>query len=440
MSYNTSMFDSQKIRADFPILKRQVHGKPLVYLDNAATSQKPEVVIEAIADYYRHTNANVHRGVHTLSDESTQAWEKSRHTISEFFGAKPAELIITRNTTEALNGVAYGWADQHMRPGDVILSSVLEHHSNLVTWQQMVFRTGAQLELVNVTSDGQLDEDDLINKVARSNVKAVTIPHVSNTLGSYVNLEWLVPKLRVLNPELAIIVDGAQSASHLPIKFDQLGIDFYAFSGHKMLGPMGIGGLLVREQLLETHQMTPWIFGGGMIAEVASNSAQFHPDPEERFTAGTPDVADAVGLAAACEYLTNLGMQQVTTHDQDLVNYAFQKLSELPAVELIGPLPSKPSKTAALTSTAQSSAQSKQEIIRVGSVAFIYRGVHAHDVAQVLDSQGVAVRSGHHCTMPLHQARHWQASVRASFHVYSTLADIDRLVTSLAEVKKVFQK
>jgi len=436
------MFDPQKIRADFPILKRQVHGKSLVYLDNAATSQKPEVVIEAIADYYRHTNANVHRGVHQLSDESTQVWEKSRHTISDFFGAKPEELIITRNTTEALNGVAYGWADRCMRPGDVILSSVLEHHSNLVTWQQMALRTGAQLALVNVTTDGRLDEDDLINQVARNNVKAITIPHVSNTLGSYVDLEKLVPKLRVLNPAVIIIVDGAQSASHLPINFDLLDIDFYAFSGHKMLGPMGIGGLLVRKSLLDTHRMTPWLFGGGMIAEVATQSAQFHTDPEERFTAGTPDVASAVGLAAACKYLQNLGMKDIFDHDQQLVNYAFQKLSELPAIELIGPSPRRLTSSVSSSSRSrpQSRSQSNLDVIRVGSVAFIYHGVHAHDVAQVLDSQGVAVRSGHHCTMPLHQQRHWQASVRASFHVYSSDADIDRLVTALQEVKKVFQK
>lgn len=407
----------QKIKSDFPILKRQINGHDLVYLDNAATSQKPETVISAISDYYRHHNANVHRGVHTLSDESTHLFEKSRQTIARFLGARPEELILVRNTTEALNGVAYGWADQHLHEGDTILTTLMEHHSNLVTWQEAARRNKVHLEFVNLTSDGQLDWDHLTHQLKQKSVKLVALTHVSNTLGTLNPITKLVKLIRHQAPQAKICLDAAQSAPHLKLDFAQLGVDFLAFSGHKMLGPMGSGGLLVKRDLLQTQEFRPWLFGGGMIAEVTTRQTRFTDDLNEKFVAGTPDVASTVGLAAACDYLSALGMKAVEEHGQDLVEYALTQLKNIKAVEIVGPL---------------------DVGSRMGSVAFLYQGVHAHDVAQILDSQGIAVRSGHHCTMPLHQHFGWQATVRASFQVYNSRADVDQLIQALSVVKKTF--
>ncbi len=407
------MLDVARIKHDFPILSRTVHGKPLVYLDSAATSQKPQQVISAISEYYLGHTANVHRGVHTLSDESTTAWEQARATIAGFFGAKPTELIVVRNTTEAINGLAYGWADYNLKPFDIVVVSQLEHHSNLVVWQQVCKRTGAELKVVPVLSDGQFDYEWLESN--SDGCKLFSFSHVSNALGTVLD----VPRVSALAKQIGarVHLDGAQSAPHLPINFASLGVDFFSFSGHKLLGPMGSGGLLVKESILANDEMRPWLFGGGMIAEVSEQKTLFHEDITERFTAGTPDVASAVGLAAACEYLQNIGMQKVFEHDQELVKYALSRLAQLPQIEIVGP-------------------QEK----RVGSVSFIYKGVHAHDVAQVLDSEGVAVRSGHHCTMPLHTACNWIATVRASFQVYTDISDIDALVLALKKVANVFGK
>lgn len=404
-------------KSDFPILNTS-----LVYLDNAATSQKPRQIVEAITNYYQTSNANVHRGVHRLSDASTLELETARATISTFFGADPSQLILTRNTTEAINAVAYGWADHHLVAGDVILTSMLEHHSNLVVWQQVCKRLGCKLELVAVAEDGQLDLADLQSKLEQHPVKLISLVHVSNALGTVLPVEEIVQIVHKLYPTQErprIVLDGAQAAPHMPVNFVKLGVDFFAFSGHKMLGPMGIGGLLVKKGILESGELQPWLFGGGMIAEVYPQHTTFHPDIVERFTAGTPDVAGAVGLAAACNYLTDIGMQQVLEHDQELVAYALEKLAEVPEVTIVGP---------------------REASQRAGSVAFMYEGVHAHDVAQVLDSQNIAVRSGHHCTMPLHLSNNWTATVRASFQVYNTKADIDALVAGIAKVKQVFGK
>lgn len=426
MRYNTGMFDSHIVRKDFPLFAEPAQ-QGLVYLDSAATSQKPQVVLDAISEYYRTSTANVHRGVHALSDASTHVWEESRKTIAHFLGATPQELIITRNTTEALNGVAYGWGDAYLKPGDVIITTLLEHHANIVPWQQLCARTGAELVFVPVVPEsGRLDMSALavLLKEYSSRTRLVTCTHVSNTLGTLVPLDQVVSLVRSTcganGPR--ILVDGAQAAPHISVKFDQLGVDFYAFSGHKMLGPMGSGGLLVRSELLESGEMRPWFFGGGMIAEVHTTGTHFHSDPQERFTPGTPDVASAAGLAAACRYLTMLDMKEVAKHDAALVVYAIEKLQTVPGVQLVGPVP---------TST-------DAVFDRCGSVAFVYAGVHAHDVAQVLDSEGIAVRSGHHCTMPLHEACGWQATVRASFSVYSTTEDIDALCAGLKKVAQVF--
>lgn len=413
------MFDPTEVKKDFPILSRMVNGKPLVYLDNAATSQKPEVVIAAIADYYRTSNANVHRGVHTLSDESTQAWERGRNTISSFFGADPDELIITRNTTEAINGVAYGWGDGNLKEGDIILSTPMEHHSDLVVWQQLCQRTGATLQYLELTNDGLIDLDTLDSYLKNSKLKLVALAHVSNALGTKNPVEEIIQTIKQKRPDVRVAIDGAQSAPHVPINFHHLKADFYSFSGHKMLGPMGIGGLLVRKDVLTSGEFQPWLFGGGMIATVERNTTTFAESAADRFTAGTPDVASIVGLATACEYLQKLDMKEVAEHDAQLVMYTLDQLQRIEDITLVGPL---------------------DPHLRIGSVSFIYRGVHAHDVAQVLDSEGVAVRSGHHCTMPLHTQFNWQATVRASFQVYNTTEDIDALVKALAKVKLIFNK
>lgn len=426
------MYDPVRVKADFPIFQQPANTN-LVYLDNAATTQKPQVVIDAIDNYYKNSNANVHRGVHRLSDESTKCWVDARHTIADFFGAKLSQLIITRNTTEAINGVAYGWGDRQLKAGDVILVSQMEHHANLVPWQELCRRTGAELKIIPVLPSGRLDSDWYQRHLDKK-VKLVALQHVSNALGTLHPISWYIHLAQTVGAR--ILIDAAQSAPHLPINFTKMQADFLAFSGHKMLGPMGIGGLLVREELLKTGEMQPWLFGGGMIAQVAETSAEYHPDPTERFTAGTPDVASAVGLATACNYLKNLSMSAVLEHDQSLVIYALEKLAENKGIELLGV--TKPAFVDTTPTYELKGEFSQLQIDRVGSVSFLYQGVHSHDVAQVLDSEGVAVRSGHHCCMPLHTKFGWPGSVRASFSVYSTKSDVDRLLLALEKVKKVF--
>lgn len=420
------MFNPNQVKDQFPILSAKVHGKPLVYLDNAATSQKPQQVLDAITEYYTTANANVHRGVHSLSDASTEAWEASRETIANFFDADIESLIVTRNTTEALNGIAYGWGDAQLNAGDVILTTPLEHHSSIVVWQQLAARTEAKLEVLDVDQLGRINLDDLEQKLDqfKGRLKLISFVHVSNTLGTVQPINTIVDLVRsrskYYQPKIAI--DVAQSAPHMALSFKKLDIDFMVLSGHKMLGPMGFGALFVKKELLESNEMKPWLYGGGMIDSVSEQETLFHQDPVERFTAGTPDVATAVGMAAACKFLSNLGMSHVEEHDRSLVGYAVKKLSEVKEVSLIGPL----------------EVEQGEDLDRLGSVAFTFNGVHAHDVAQILDSQGVAVRSGHHCTMPLHQKFGWQATVRSSFQVYNSTDEIDMLISALEKVKKTF--
>lgn len=464
------MFDPNKIKKDFPILE-VIHPetqRPIVYLDSAATSQKPQVVIEAIGDYYRQTNANVHRGVHLLSEQSTEVYESSRSIVASFFGVKPSELILTRNTTEAINGVVYGVEQasrsesgrsgltQSGREGnksgmsnltnswklcsdDRVWVSQLEHHSNFVPWQQLCLRTGAKFEVVPIDKSGMVDLE-WMRKNIDSKVKVVAVSWVSNVLGSVQNIDQIADIVHRVGALL--VVDAAQAAPHLPINFDQSKMDILAFSGHKMLGPMGIGGLLVKQELLASGVVRPWLFGGGMIEEVTNEVASFNHDLAERFTAGTPDVASVVGLAAACRYLDKLGMNEVERADRELVRYAMGRLSEIKGVKLIGPRLKTDDSDGMLKQVhhdGQSAlVQHDNNLSRVGSVAFLYEDVHAHDVAQVLESQRVAVRSGHHCAMPLHSHFGWSATVRASFQVYSTKEDVDELIEGLAKVKKVF--
>lgn len=420
--------DAVKVKKDFPILSRKIHGKPLVYLDNGATSQKPRKVIDAIVDYYENHNANVHRGIHVLGDESTKMYRGARENVAKFFGATSEELVFVRNTTEAINTVAYSWARNNLGITDLIVTSELEHHSNLVTWQEVARATGAGLVFLNVTDDGQIDMEDLdaVMDGLADQVALVALSGLSNATGAVLDVEKVVAMRDKYAKRAKILIDGAQMAPHMKINFDKSGVDFLAFSGHKMYGPMGIGGLLVKREIIS--KMQPFMVGGGMISEVALEKTEY-ADVPDRFDAGTPDVAGAVGLSAACDYLSSIGMAEVEKHGKELVEYALGELGKLKKVKIVGPWPER---------QIQNSKSQITNNTRLGSVAFIYEGVHAHDVAQVLDGEGIAVRSGHHCTMPLHTKFNWVATTRASFGIYNSKEDIDVLIKALEKVEKVF--
>ncbi len=407
------MFDSDLVKKDFPILKREVNGKLIVYLDSGATSQKPESVLRAEREYYEKHNANVHRGAHTLGDEATQMYQESREKVAKFIGGRSEEIIFVRNTTEAINLVAYAWGLDNLHAGDVIVTTVMEHHANMVPWQEVARRTGARVEVVGLTEDGQVDMDDYAKKL-KLKPKMVAVVHVSNALGTINAVAEMTKMAHKVGA--VVLVDGAQSVPHMKVEMSKLGCDFYAFSGHKMLGPMGIGVLWGRRAILE--RMSPFLTGGGMIGEVTTTSSTWAEVPE-KFEAGTPNVAGAVGLASAIEYLEKLGLDSVREHDQSIVEYTLSELCKVRNLAILG---------------------TKNAELRSGSVSFEYQGVHAHDVATVLDTEGVAVRSGHHCTMPLHNRLGVAASIRASFNVYTTKEDIDALVRALAKVKEVFNK
>lgn len=407
------MFDPKKVKIDFPILAREINGKPLVYLDSGATSQKPAQVLQAERDYYERHNANVHRGAHTLGDEATRAYQDARVKVAEFIGARAEEVIFVRNTTEAVNLVAYAWGLDNLKRGDTVVSTMMEHHSNMVPWQEVCRRTGASMEVVGLTEEGLLDMDDYQEKL-KLRPKIVTFVQVSNALGT-INPVAEMTKL-AHRADAMVMIDGAQAVPHMKVDIKEIGCDFYAFSGHKMLAPMGIGVLWGRKEILA--KMSPFMSGGGMINEVYTDHSTWAELPD-KFEAGTPNVAGAVGLAAAITYLEGLGMESVQEHDQEMVAYTLSQLVKHSEIKILG---------------------TKDVAKRRGSVSFEYEGVHAHDVATILDSEGVAVRSGHHCTMPLHNHLGIAASIRASFNVYTTKEDIDKLVEALRKVKKVFEK
>jgi len=407
------MFDPDLIRQDFPILNRVISDKPLVYLDSGATSQKPTQVIEAESNFYQKFNANVHRGAHTLGDEATQMLESARQTVARFIGGKEKEIIFVRNTTEAINLVAYSWGIDNLKTGDIVVSTIMEHHANMVPWQQVCKKTGAKLELIKIDSEGRLDQSDFKEKL-KLKPKLVAFTQVSNTLGT-INPVKEMTKLAHKAGAL-VLIDGAQAVPHMKVDVSDIGCDFYVFSGHKMLGPMGIGVLWGKQEILE--KMSPFITGGGMINEVFEDHATWAELPD-KFEAGTPNVAGAIGLQSAIDYLEKLGLEEVRTHDKEIVAYALESLNKVSNLVIYGP---------------------KDAEIRSGCVSFEYKGVHAHDVATILDSEGVAVRSGHHCTMPLHKSLGLSASIRASFNVYTTTCDIDSLVKALGKVKIVFGK
>jgi cysteine desulfurase/selenocysteine lyase len=406
--------DIERVRADFPILQRLVNGRPLIYLDNAASSQKPRQVIDSIVNFYTHSNANVHRGVHTLSVEATDAYEASRERVARFVNAySPEEIVFVRNTTEAVNLVAVCWGRANLKPGDEILATVLEHHSNLVPWQRVAQETGASIRLVQLTADGTLDMDDFRDLLG-PRTRVVAIAHASNTLGTISDL----PEISALAHAVGAIVvaDGAQSVPHLATDVRTLGPDFLAFSGHKMLGPLGIGGLWGRRELLE--DMPPFLGGGGMIREVHDDRATWAPLPE-KFDAGTPSVADSIALGVAMDYLDDLGMQNVREHEVDLTSYALERLASLPDVSVYGPMDAN---------------------VRTGVVAFNLDGVHPHDAGTILDEAGIAVRAGHHCCQPLHRWLDVAATLRASFYVYNSRDEVDALVDALATARRLYQR
>ncbi|MBP8000579.1 MAG: cysteine desulfurase [Chloroflexi bacterium] len=407
------MLDVQKIRADFPILATEAHpGVPLVYLDSTASSQKPWAVIEAMDWYYRHDNANVHRGIHRLSEVATAAYEGAREKVQKFVNAAAAaEIIYVRNATEAINLVAYTWGRTNLKPGDEILSTEMEHHANIVPWQMIAAMTGATLRFLPFTPEGRLDLTQ-IDDYLTERTKIFAFTAMSNVFGTVNPTKELVAAAHRVGA--LALVDAAQSVPHLSVDVQDLDCDFLVFSGHKMVGPTGIGILYGKQHLLEA--MPPFMGGGDMIRRVRLEGSTW-ADLPHKFEAGTPAIAEAIGLGAAVDYLNGVGMDAIHAYEQFLTHYALEALSEIPGLTLYGPPASE----------------------KGGVATFTLQGAHPHDIAQLLDRDGVAVRAGHHCAMPLHHKLNINATARASFYLYSTTQEIDQLVTSLHKVRQLFR-
>ena len=408
---SAAALDVQAIRADFPILSREVRGKPLVYLDNAATTQKPRQVIAALTDYYSNTNANIHRGLHTLAEEATAAYELTRRKTADFIGAAHAqEIVFTRNTTESLNLLAYTLGARLRRDDEIVLSA-LEHHSNLVPWQLLAQRSGARLRFIELTDDGELDIDQA-RSLFNPRTRIVSVAHMSNVLGTIAPVAELAAMARAV--DATVILDAAQSAPHMPVDVGALGVDFAAFSAHKMLGPTGVGVLWGRRELLA--DLDPFLGGGEMISVVNREESTWAPLPH-KFEAGTPNIADVIAFSAALDYLSGVGMQAVREHDHALTAYAMERLSGIEGLEIYGP----------------------PDAERRGAVvAFNYADIHSHDIATILDGGGIAVRAGHHCAQPLMRALEVPATARASFYLYNQESEIDALVDGLREAGSRF--
>jgi cysteine desulfurase/selenocysteine lyase len=406
------MLDAEAIRKDFPILEREVNGKPLVYLDSASTTQKPSQVIDAISEYYRSINANVHRGAYTLADEATTAYEGARAKVASFVAAPPSEIVFTRGTTSALNLVAHSWGLDHLQSGDRIVLTMMEHHSNVVPWQLIAKRTGAELVYLDIDDDYCLDLSRL-DELLDERVKVVGVAGMSNVMGTIGPVENLADAAHAVGAIL--VVDGAQLVPHLPVDVTTLGADFLAFGAHKMLGPTGIGALWGRRELLE--QLEPLEGGGEMIVDVGLHESRWAPVPH-KFEAGTPPIAQAIGFGAAVDYLATIGIEAVRAHEVEITRYALEQLGEIPDLVVYGP-----------------SDLGK----RGGAVSFELGDIHAHDLATILDQeQGVAVRAGHHCAKPLMRRLDVPATARASFYVYTVPSDIDALVRGLHRARELF--
>lgn len=406
--------DSVEFRKDFPILNQKMNGQPLVYLDNGATTQKPEHVVRALCGYYGGCNANPHRGAYELSVKATKIYEQARARVQRFIhAARPEEIIFTKNATEALNLVAYSYGLNFVQPGDEIVISVAEHHSNLVPWQRVAKQRGATLKYIYLEEDGNLSEDDIETKITEK-TKIVAVTHVSNVLGLVNDVRRITDKAHGVGA--VCVVDGAQSTAHMQVDVQQLGADFFAFSGHKLLSPMGIGVLYGRKELLE--KMPPFLMGGDMIEYVEEQDTTFAELPA-KFEAGTQNVGGAAGLTAAIDYLEQFTFARIEKIEQDLLHYALPRLRELPFIELYGCDTQRNNKT--------------------GIITFNVKDVHPHDVATILDAQGVAIRAGHHCAQPLMRYLGQNATCRASFYLYNTREDIDRWIEALQQVRKVMR-
>ncbi|OGG01387.1 cysteine desulfurase [Candidatus Gottesmanbacteria bacterium RBG_16_52_11] len=408
-----STVDPGKIRKDFPIFSRLINGKPLVYLDSTATTLKPAKVIEAVTGYYSRYTANVFRGIYAISEEATAKFEESRGLVAGMIGADPAEIVFVRNASEALNVVYSSWAKTFLHAGDEIITTILEHHSNFVPWQQMALQSKTGFRIWQSDPKGNLSLNDLESLVTKR-TKLLAMTAVSNVTGTILPVAGIVKRVREINPGIKVLVDAAQAVPHMPVKVGDWNADFIAFSGHKMLGPTGIGVLWARRELLEV--MPPYQYGGEMIREVHRDRTVFHDIPH-KFEAGTPHIAGVIGLGAAVRYLTSLGMQSVRTHEQAITTYALKRLQQVPGLKIYGP------ETADL---------------RGGVIAFTLDGIHPHDTAQILDTDNVCVRVGFHCAQPLHEYLGCGPTVRASFYIYSTEDDIDALIKGIEKVKKVF--
>jgi cysteine desulfurase/selenocysteine lyase len=402
--------NTEKIRKDFPILSRDIRGKKLIYFDNAATSQKPRQVIDAISDYYSQHNANVHRGVHKLSEEATESFEAARKKVADFVNAGDVrQIVFTRNATESINIVSYSWGRRNIKKGDEVLLTQMEHHANLVPWQQLAKETGAKLKFIPINGKGELDTDGIKGLITYK-TKLVSFTHVSNVLGTI-----------KLNPKTRILVDGAQAVPHIPVSVQNIGPDFYVFTGHKMLGPTGIGILYAKKGILE--EMEPFITGGDMILEVDWEKSSWNYIPW-KFEAGTPNVAGAVGLGAAVDYLANLGMKNIREHEKELTRDALDKLSAVGNLVIYGPK----------DIDKRTGVISFNIVDKNGKVA-----IHPHDLASILDAEGIATRSGHHCAQPLMKVLGIPAAARASFHVYNTKEEVDALIPALEKAKRIFK-
>ncbi len=405
----------ENIRDDFPILARRVrNNKPLVYLDNASTTQKPLSVIEKITEYYKGYNANIHRAVYALAEEATAEYEKTRDKVAEFLNIRNREeIIFVRGTTEAINLVAYSWGRPHIKKDDIIVVTEYEHHSNIVPWQLLAQETGARLEYIGVDDDGELVLEDLERHLATGRVRLVAFSLMSNVLGTISDADRIIPMCKKAGA--LVLVDGAQAVPHMPVDMQRLGCDFFAFSGHKMMGPTGVGVLWARRDVLDT--MVPFQGGGDMIREVHKHETTWNDLPY-KFEAGTPNIADVVGLGAAIDYLTGIGMENMRRHEMELTEYALGRMSAIKGVEIYGTPDMKK---------------------RGGVISFNFHDVHPHDVAQLLDDDGIAIRSGHHCAQVLMERLNVAATSRASFYIYNTRQDVDAMIESLENVARVFK-
>lgn len=408
----TEAIDVEKIRKDFPILKRKVHGKRLVYLDNAATTQKPQSVIDSLVDYYSRYNSNVHRSVHTLGEEATAAYEEAREKVARFVGAQANQTVFVRGTTEATNLVRFAWGEKYVRKGDLLVSTVMEHHSNIVPWQLLAKSRGATLKFVGITPEGGLDMGRL-EDLLRETPRLLAFTHCSNVLGTINDVASICAKARKAGA--TTVVDGAQSVPHFPVNIEEAGADFYAFSGHKALAPTGIGALVGKKSLLD--DMDPFEGGGEMIREVFEDHSTWNDVPH-KFEAGTVNIADAIGFGAAADYLASIGMDKVREHEVKLLDYAKEALSDVKGFRSYGPEDTRK---------------------RSGLIAFNYADVHPHDLATILDEEGIAIRSGHHCAQLLMRCLDVAATSRASFHVYNSYDDVDALKKGILKAGAIFK-